>query len=85
MKTRRAQTSYAIFKGADDGCIYASPVVPLCRFTMQLIGTAHGASFVDSQAVTRRLYRVGLVAGSTVQVDNPSLLLVSKPLTVNVG
>ena len=85
MKTDRAQTTYAIFKGADDGCEYGSPDVPLCRFKMQLIGTAHGATFVDTQAVTRRLYRVGLVAGTSVQVDNPSLLLVSKPLTVNVG
>jgi hypothetical protein len=85
MKTPRAASTYAIFKAADDGCEYSSPDVPLCRFKMQLIGTAHVASFVDSQAVTRRLYRVGLVAGSTVQVDNPALLLVSKPLTVNVG
>ena len=85
MKSRRAPTSYAIFKAADDGCVYGSPVVPLCRFKMQLIGTTRGGSFVDSQAVTRRLYRIGLVAGSSVQVDNPALLLVSKPLTVPVG
>lgn len=83
LKSRRAPTSYAIFKAADDGCVYAGP--NLCRFKMQLIGTTRVGSFVDSQAVTRRLYRIGLVAGSTVQVDNPALLLVSKPLTVNVG
>lgn len=83
--TPRADTSYAIFKGADDGCDYPSSELPVCRFRMQLVGTAHNTSFVDSQAVTRRLYRVGLVAGSTVQVDNPSLLLMSKPLTVPVG
>ncbi|HEV7639820.1 MAG TPA: glycosyltransferase family 39 protein [Gaiellaceae bacterium] len=85
MKTPRAQTRYAIFKGADDGCVYSTPAVPLCRFRMQLIGAARGTSFVDSQAVTKRLYRIGLVAGPEVQVDNPALLLVSKPLTVNVG
>ena len=85
MTTPRGDTRYAIFKGGTDGCEYPSPGVPLCRFRMQLIGTAGDASFVDTQAVARRLYRVGLVAGSAVQVDNPSLLLVSKPLTVNVG
>lgn len=78
--TPRAKTTYAIFKAADDGCGQLDPVHPLCRFKMQLIGTSHSSEFVDTQAVTHRLYRVGLVAGSTVQVDNPSLLLMSKTI-----
>jgi hypothetical protein len=78
--TPRAKTTYAIFKAADDGCGQLDPAHPLCRFKMQLIGTSHSTAFMDTQAVTHRLYRVGLVAGSTVQVDNPSLLLMSKTI-----
>jgi hypothetical protein len=81
MSTKRAATTYAIFKAADDGCGQLDPAHPLCRFKMQLIGTTHTTGFVDSQAVTRRLYRVGLIAGTTVQVDNPSMLLMSKPIS----
>jgi hypothetical protein len=85
MTTARGDTTYAIFKGADDGCDYPSLEISVCRFRMQLVGISHRPSFVDPEAVTRRLYRVGVVAGSTVQVDNPALLLMSKPLTVNAG
>jgi hypothetical protein len=80
--TKRANTTYAIFKAKDDGCAYPTPT--LCRFRMPLIGTAHGTGFSDTQAVGRAQYRVGLVSGTTVQVDNPALLLMSKPLIVTV-
>lgn len=85
MRSPRATTTYAVFKAADDGCDYPSNAVGMCRFRMQFIGSSTSTSFVDTQAVARRMYRVGLVAGPSVQVDNPALLLVSKPLTVGVG
>jgi hypothetical protein len=47
---------------------------------MQYIGSTHGTSFVDSQTVTRRLYRIGLAEGSVIQVDYQSFLLMSKPV-----
>jgi len=80
--TKRAKTAYAIFKGVDAGCGPPDPAQLLCRFRMQFIGTTHSTTFVDSQAVTRRFYRVGLVKGATVQVDNPSMLLMSKPIAI---
>jgi hypothetical protein len=79
-RSARAVTTYAIFKAKGDGCVYPTP--DLCRFTMQLIGISHTERFSDTQAVGRVQYRVGLVSGSTVQVDSPALLLVSKPLVV---
>jgi hypothetical protein len=78
MQTKRARTTYAIFKARDDGCVY--PVPEQCRFTMPLIGIAHRDRFSDPQAVGNWQYRIGLVSGTTVQVDSPALLLVSKPL-----
>jgi hypothetical protein len=80
IRTKRAKTTYVIFKAGDDGCdpLYIS--LPLCRFRMQFIGSTHGTSFVDSQAVTRRFYRIGLAEGSVVQVDYQSFLLMSKPV-----
>ena len=56
------------------------PALRLCRFKMQFIGSTHRTEFVDSQAVTRRLYRVGLAEGSVIQVDYQSFLLMSKPV-----
>jgi hypothetical protein len=81
-KTSRAATTYAIFKAGDRGCGPSTADQHLCRFKMQLIGTTQKRSFVDDQFAARRFYRVGLVEGSTVQVDNPSLLLMSKPVLV---
>jgi hypothetical protein len=80
--TNRATTSYAVFKGADDGCGYPVPNQQLCRFRMQLIGTGRQTTFTDDEAVTRRYYRIGLVEGAKAQVDNPSMLLMSKPIVV---
>jgi hypothetical protein len=81
-QTKRAKTTYAVFKAKDDGCDY--PLPALCRFRMPLIGTAHAAGFSDTQAVGSVQYRVGLISGTTVQVDNPAMLLVSKPLKVTI-
>lgn len=81
MASKHATTTYAIFKGSNDGCGVLDPVHPLCRFKMQVIGSTDKTGFVDTQAEARRLYRVGLVEGSAVQVDNPSLLLMSKPIS----
>jgi hypothetical protein len=79
-RTARTHTTYAIFKAKNDGCDY--PTLVDCRFTMPLIGISHTESFADTQAVARVQYRIGLVSGSTVQVDSPALLLLSKPLVV---
>jgi hypothetical protein len=78
--TKRAKTTYVIFKAGNDGCDPLYVALPLCRFKMQFIGSTHGREFVDSQAVTRRFYRVGLAEGSVIQVDYQSFLLMSKPL-----
>jgi len=78
--TKRAATTYVIFKDATNGCGPMDPVHPLCRFKMQFIGSTHSTEFVDAQAVTRRFYRVGLAIGATIQVDYQSFLLMSKPV-----
>jgi hypothetical protein len=79
MGTKRAKTTYVIFKAGDNGC-GAVQEAYLCRFKMQFIGSTHSTEFVDEQAVTRRFYRVALAEGSVIQVDYQSFLLMSKPL-----
>ncbi|HEV8462315.1 MAG TPA: glycosyltransferase family 39 protein [Gaiellaceae bacterium] len=82
-RTSHAATAYAVFKDATDGCTIIDPSHPLCRFRMTLIGVTLKRTFTDTQAVTPRYYRIGLVKGSDVQVDNPSMLLMSKPVHVD--
>jgi hypothetical protein len=81
MATKRAKTTYVIFKAGNNGCDPRYVAIHLCRFRMQFIGSTHGTTFVDTQAVTRRFYRIGLAEGSVVQVDYQSFLLMSKPVS----
>jgi len=82
--TSPSKTSYAVFQARDDGCAHRPIGARVCYLRMQYIGATDRTTWVDAEADSRFVYRVGLVpsASELVDPDGPPLLMLSKPLTV---
>jgi hypothetical protein len=79
-RTGRARYAYRIFKGLNDGCTVYGQGAPACLFFTPGLADTTRSTFEDRNATGAAVYRVGLVGGWST--EQPSVLLLSKPLTV---
>jgi hypothetical protein len=80
LRTGRARYAYRIFKAKTDGCTIYGQGAPVCLFATAPLSDTDRPAFDDRNATAAAVYRVALVAGWST--EQPSVLLLSKPLTV---
>jgi hypothetical protein len=80
LRTGRARYAYRIYKGATDGCTVNGQGAPVCIFSTPPLADISRPTFDDRNATAAAVYRVALVSGWST--EQPSALLLSKPLTV---
>jgi hypothetical protein len=79
-RTGRARYAYRIYKAANDGCTIYGQGAPVCLFFTPPLSDTNRSAFDDRDAATAAVYRVALISGWST--EQPSALLLSKPLTV---
>jgi hypothetical protein len=80
LRTSRARYAYRIYKGPNDGCTIYGQGAPVCLFSSPALAETNRRVFDDPNAVSKVVYRVALVGGWST--EQPSVLLLSEPLTV---
>jgi len=80
VRTARAHYTYRVYKDTSDGCTIYPQGAPVCLYSSPPLAESNRRVFDDPKATARAVYRVALVAGWNT--EQPSVLLLSRPLTV---